>query len=107
MIRRPPRSTLFPYTTLFRSQADVRKFYDTYFRPNNATLLVVGDVRPDDVERRVRALFGGWQRGTVPPAAYGQPAAPKATTIYVVDKPGAAQSSFRIGGVGVARNTQD
>jgi zinc protease len=88
-------------------QADVRKFYDTYFRPNNATLLVVGDVRPDDIEQRVRALFGGWQRGTVPAAAYGQPPAPKATTIYVVDKPGAAQSSFRIGGVGVTRNTQD
>jgi zinc protease len=88
-------------------QADVRRFYETYFRPNNATLLVVGDVRPDDIERRVRAMFGGWQRATVPPASYGQPAAAKGTTIYVVDKPGAAQSSFRIGGVGVARNTAD
>ena len=87
--------------------ADVRRFYDTYFRPNNATLLVVGDVKADDVERRVRALFGGWQRGNVPPATYGQPPAPKSTTIYLVDKPGAAQSSFRIGGVGVARNTAD
>src|SRR4029434_10068852 len=31
----------------------------------------------------------------------------KGTTIYLVDKPGAAQSSFRIGGVGVARSTAD
>src|SRR5688500_18251206 len=88
-------------------QADVRRFYETYFRPNNATLLVVGDVRPDDVERRIRALFGGWQRGDVPSASYGQPAPAKGTTVYLVDKPGAAQSSFRIGGVGVARNTAD
>ena len=88
-------------------QADVRRFYESYFRPNNATLLVVGDVKPDDIERRVRALFGGWQRGAVPAVSYGQPTAPKGTTIYVVDKPGAAQSSFRIGGVGVARNTRD
>jgi zinc protease len=88
-------------------QADVRRFYDTYFRPNNATLLVVGDVRPDDVERRVRAMFGGWQRGDVPQANYGQPPAAKGTTIYLIDKPGAAQSSFRIGTVGVARNTAD
>jgi predicted Zn-dependent peptidase len=88
-------------------QVDVRRFYETYFRPNNATLLVVGDVRPDDIERRVRAMFGGWQRATVPPASYGQPTAAKGTTIYVVDKPGAAQSSFRIGGVGVARTTAD
>jgi predicted Zn-dependent peptidase len=88
-------------------QADVRRFYDAYFRPNNATLLVVGDVRPDDIERRVRALFGGWARGGAPVSNYGQPAAAKGTTIYLVDKPGAAQSSFRIGGVGVARNTPD
>ena len=88
-------------------QADVRRFYDTYFRPNNATLLVVGDVRPDDVERRVKALFGGWQRGAAPASSYGEPAAAKATTIYLVDKPGAAQSSFRIGGIGVPRSTQD
>ena len=88
-------------------QADVRRFYDTYFRPNNATLLVVGDVKPDDVERRVRALFGGWPRGLTPATNYGQPTPAKATTIYLVDKPGAAQSSFRIGGVGVARSTQD
>jgi predicted Zn-dependent peptidase len=88
-------------------QADVRRFYDTYFRPNNATLLVVGDVKADDIERRVRALFGGWERRAVPASAYGQPSSAKGTTIYVVDKPGAAQSSFRIGGVGVARNTQD
>jgi len=88
-------------------QTDVRRFYDTYFRPNNATLLVVGDVRPDDVERRVRALFGGWDQRPVPAATYGQPPAPKPTTIYVVDKPGAAQSSFRIGSVGVPRSTAD
>lgn len=88
-------------------RADVQRFYDTYFRPNNATLLVVGDVKPDDIERRVRTLFGGWQRGGSPASNYGQPGAAKGTTIYLVDKPGAAQSSFRIGSVGVARNTPD
>lgn len=88
-------------------RADVQRFYDTYFRPNDATLLVVGDVRPDDIERRVRALFGGWQRAAVPATSYGQPPAAKQTTIYVLDKPGAAQSSFRIGTVGAARSTED
>jgi predicted Zn-dependent peptidase len=88
-------------------QTDIRRFYETYFRPNNATLLVVGDVKPDDIERRIRALFGSWQRAAVPSASYGEPAAAKGTTIYLVDKPGAAQSSFRIGSVGVARSTSD
>ena len=88
--------------------ADVRRFYQTYYRPNNATLIVVGDVTPADVERRARALFGGWQRGAVPQMRY--PAAPAAApkpTIYLVDKPGAPQSSIRIGEVGVARSTPD
>jgi len=64
-------------------------------------------VKPDDIERRVRALFGGWTRGAVPSTSYGQPPDAKGTTVYLIDKPGAAQSSFRIGSVGVPRNTQD
>src|SRR3712207_7203895 len=31
MIRRPPRSTLFPYTTLFRSTTDMRRLLDGLF----------------------------------------------------------------------------
>ena len=89
------------------TRADVQRYYDTYYRPNNATLIVVGDVRADDLERRVTQLFGGWARRDVPRVAAGTAPAPTATTIYVVDKPGAPQSSIRIGGVGVARATDD
>ena len=87
---------------------DVRRFFQTYYRPNNATLIVVGDVTPADVERRARALFGSWRRGDVPATTY-----PRATsgatkpTIFLVDKPGAPQSSIRIGEIGVARSTPD
>ena len=88
-------------------RADVEAFYRTHFRPNNATLIVVGDVTPDDVERRVGALFGGWARGTVPPATFTEAPRAAATTLYVIDKPGAPQSSLRIGGVGVPRSTDD
>src|SRR5688572_15658136 len=57
------------------TRADVRRFYQTYFRPNNATLIVVGDVTADDVERRVRVLFGGWTRGNVPATSFAEPPA--------------------------------
>jgi predicted Zn-dependent peptidase len=86
---------------------DLVKFYTTYFRPNNATLLVVGDVRPDDIERRVLALFGNWARADVPTVAENNASAPKATTLVLIDKPGAAQSSFRLGGIGAPRTTDD
>jgi len=95
-------------------RADVQRFYEAYYRPGNATLIVVGDVTPDDVERRARALFGAWAGGA--PAAAGAAngatagaGAPArgATAVYLIDKPGAPQTSVRIGGVGVARSTED
>jgi zinc protease len=89
------------------SRADLQHFYETYYRPNNATLLVVGDVKPDDVERRAQALFGGWMRTDVPAPTYATAQTPKATTLVLIDKPGAAQSSFRIGGIGAPRSTKD
>lgn len=89
------------------SRDDLVRFYDTYYRPNNATLLVVGDVRPDDVERRALALFGGWQRADVPASTAGAPTPAKGPTLVLIDKPGAAQSSFRLGGIGAPRSTTD
>jgi zinc protease len=89
------------------SRDEVQRFYTSYYRPNNATLLVVGDVRPDDVERRAREIFGGWAHGAVSSPPTGAPSSPKGTTVVIVDKPGAAQSSFRIGGIGASRSTSD
>jgi zinc protease len=86
---------------------DLQSYYQTNFKPNNATLIIVGDVNPARIEQRVNELLGGWQRGNVPQLTYGEPPKPATTTIYLVDKPGAAQSSFRIGGVGVPRSTKD
>src|SRR5690554_8236585 len=43
MIRRPPRSTLFPYTTLFRSQADVVNSYTTDAKIEELNLTVLED----------------------------------------------------------------
>lgn len=89
------------------SRDDLMAFYNTHYRPNNATLLVVGDVKPDDIERRAQALFGGWARADVPQSSSATGQRPKATTLILIDKPGAAQSSFRLGGIGAARSTRD
>jgi predicted Zn-dependent peptidase len=86
---------------------DLQSYYQANFRPNNATLIVVGDVTPTQVEQKINALFGGWQRADIPQINYSEPPKSGTTTIYLIDKPGAAQSSFRIGAVGVPRSTQD
>jgi zinc protease len=90
--------------------ADLRAFYTAAFRPDNATLLVVGDVTPGMVLPLLEKSFGGWKAtaGSNPVHAT-QPAPPQRTRreIYIVDKPNSPQSQIRIGTVGVARSTPD
>ncbi|MFN7457188.1 MAG: M16 family metallopeptidase [Gemmatimonas sp.] len=88
---------------------DTRQFWSTWYRPNNATLVLVGDLSLAEAEALAARAFGGWARATLPPApAYASNrAAARPTAIHIVDKPKAAQSSFRIGGIGVSRSTAD
>ena len=87
--------------------ADLRSYYQANYAPNNATMIIVGDVTPAQIEQKIGSLFGNWQRRDVPQLNYGEPPKAVTTTIYLIDKPGAAQSSFRIGAVGVPRSTKD
>jgi predicted Zn-dependent peptidase len=90
------------------SADDLRSFYAAYYQPRNSHLIVVGDVRTDDVLARVERALGSWQSGA--PATRPSLAAAAqhgARQIYLVDKPGAQQSQIRIGWIGVARSTQD
>ena len=48
------------------SPEDCAAFYETYYAPNNATVVVVGDVREQDVLERVRAGYGGIPASDVP-----------------------------------------
>ncbi len=86
---------------------DVQQFWRTYYRPNNATLVLVGDLGVREAEALAAAAFGGWPRATVPAVAYAKPQTAGATAIHIIDKPKAAQSSFRIGAIGVPRSTAD
>ena len=46
---------------------DVRKFHELYYRPNNAVLAIVGDIRPRETLSIVREYFGDISRGEDPP----------------------------------------
>ena len=88
---------------------DLKWFYDQSYRPDDAALVVVGDVTPDAVVAELGRVFGGWTATGPRPAPPALAAPPKLDErrVYLVDKPGAAQSVIRIGGVGVARATSD
>lgn len=87
---------------------DLRAFHTQHFHPGNAHLIVVGDVRPDVVMASLEKTFGAWPKATTmtAPAALMAPE-PRARTVYLIDKPGAAQSIIRIGWTGVPRSTPD
>lgn len=75
---------------------DVKAYYSTYFKPNYAYLVIVGDVTQDEAKGYVDTYFASWQKG----AELKRPvyALPKSTgnNVYFVDKPGAVQSVIDI-----------
>jgi predicted Zn-dependent peptidase len=90
------------------TRADLVNFHDEYFKPGRAEITVVGDITPAEAKRVLDKAFASWAAGGSKPSFdYPTPPAPKATTIYLVDKPGAAQSTFAIGEVGPPRTTPD
>lgn len=83
-------------------------FHRRFIRPDGATLVLVGDVDPATMHPQIEQALGGWRgEGSVSAYAVPAPARPGATTVYLVDKPGAAQSEIRIGHPGVARSNPD
>jgi len=72
--------------------ADVARFHSTWFKPNNATLLIVGDTTLEEMRPRIEALFAGWKPGSVPSKALPAPPPRTSSTVYLVDRPGALQS---------------
>src|SRR4029453_12735414 len=87
---------------------DVVAFHHAYFRPGQALVTVVGDVNAAAAKASIEKALNAWPRGGEKPA-FQYPAVPasRASTIYLADKPGAAQSTFAIGTAGPPRNTPD
>ncbi len=86
---------------------DLRAFHAKTFTPSNATIIVVGDVNADAVTGLLDRYFGDWrgERPEIPEVK--PPPQVSGRDIYLVDKPGAAQSEIRIGRIGVERTTPD
>ena len=87
---------------------DIVAFHKVYFQPGRALVSVVGDVNSSSVKSTVEKALGAWPRGGEKPTfAYPGLPATHAPTVFLVDKPGAAQSTFAIGNPGPPRSTPD
>jgi predicted Zn-dependent peptidase len=87
------------------TREDVAAFHRDRYAPAQGTLVVAGDVSREALDSLLVEAFAGWSGRGVDPAPL--PGAPDhaARTIYLVDKPGAAQTEVRVGRVATARGT--
>lgn len=86
---------------------DLVNFYTANYHPNNATLIVVGDVDSKILMPKLEKAFANWKGGDVTAMNMANEEMTGKPGIYIVDKPGAAQSSVAIGQVGVDRSNPD
>jgi zinc protease len=79
--------------------ADMARFHGAWFRPNNATLVVVGDITLAEILPKLERLFGAWPRAEVPGKNIGAVPLPERTTVTLIDRPGSIQSVIFVGNV--------
>lgn len=78
---------------------DLRKFHKTWFKPNNATIVVVGDITLKEAVDKLEKRFKDWKSGEVPQKNIGKVAQQEKAVIYVMDRPGSPQSLILAGHV--------
>jgi zinc protease len=89
------------------TREDLVKFHQTWFRPNNGTLVVVGDTTMGEITPKLEKLFGGWPRRDVPVKNISRVQFPAKPVVYIMDRPGALQSDILVGEVAPPRNSPD
>ena len=75
---------------------DVKNFIKTYWIPNNAYLIFVGDIDPANAKALAEKNFGTWAKGTFTQPVYEKPAIPATTYVAIIDRPASVQSVVTI-----------
>ena len=104
-----------PYSIVSPSPADVEnlsrellgEFHRRLVIPNNAVMIVVGDIDEDEFMEQLRDLFGGWKRGERPSAQFSEPPRRNGRSMVIVDRPGSAQANIILANVAFQRNHPD
>lgn len=104
-----------PYGTVSPKPSDVEKitkaklqeFHKEKFIPNNAILIVVGDVNRDEILTEIKNHFGTWQKGNVENLENLTTPERQNKTLTIVDRPGSAQSNIVLGNLAIERTNPD
>jgi zinc protease len=85
------------------TREDLVKFHEIWLRPNNSTLIVVGDTTLGEVTPKLEKLLAGWKSESVPVKNVKTVSVAAKSTVYLIDKPGALQSVIVAGAVAPPR----
>ena len=80
------------------SISDVKIFLSTYWVPNVAYLVFVGDIEPATAKMLAEKSFGTWKKGLVTKQIFTKPVKPSQTYVAIVDRPASVQSVVTIAG---------
>ena len=86
------------------SPADVRGHYEDYFGADRLIISIAGDIDANAMLERLSDAFSDWRAATAPLPVFDAPEPVVGRRVLLVDKPGATQSYFWIGNVGVSVN---
>lgn len=78
------------------TRKDIQDYYNTYFKPNNSYLVVVGDITPEEALADANKFFGSWKQGAIRHNVFEQPKAPAGNRVTIVPLKGAVQSQINI-----------
>ena len=104
-----------PYAVISPTPDDVEKLTRAklsenrkkLFVPNNAVMIVVGDVETDELIGEIRSYFGKWTRGEVKAPELPTPPKRESTTFTIVDRPGSAQANIVMANLAFERKHPD
>jgi len=83
------------------------KFHSTWFKPNNATLIVVGDTTLGEIRPKLDKLFARWLPGDVPKKTLSVVARAAKPRVFLLDRPGAEQTTIIAGELVPAKKPDD
>jgi len=89
------------------TREDLTKFRTDWFKPNNATLVIVGDITMAEIKPKLEKLFNDWKSGDVPVKTINDVEPNKKPVVYIMDRPGSEQSLIFAGYVVPRRNSED
>lgn len=89
------------------SREDLIKYHQTWFKPNNATLVVVGDITMGELLPKLEKFFSNWKPGKVPKKNITPVEHKQKSEIYILDRPGSLQSLIFAGHIAPSSNDPD